>query len=324
MDFWKGKNVLVTGGTGFVGSHLVERLLEEKAHVTATTYHSESSGKLKDIHHTNLSLFAGDLKNYNLCLMATKDKDVVMNLAALVGGVQYNLAHPATLFKENLGTFLNVIESSRQNNVDRFLVVSSACVYPRDSSVPTPETEGFKDWPEPTNEGYGMSKRMQEYLGMKYAHEYGMKVAIARPFNTYGPRDKFDQKMSHVIPGLIRRVFEGENPLKVWGSGKQTRSFIYVSDFVEGLMLTAEKYCAADPLNIGTSEEVTVKHLIESIVEIAGTKTKIEFDITKAEGQPRRTCDTTKALEKIGFKAKIGLREGLEKTIEWYLKNGKA
>ena len=324
MNFWKGKNVLVTGGSGFVGSHIVERLLEDKAHVTATASSSDSPGKLKGIHHTNLSIIAGDLNNYNLCLMATKDKDVVMNLAALVGGVQYNLSHPATLFRENLGTFLNVIEASRQNKVDRFLAVSSACVYPRNASVPTPETEGFKDWPEKTNEGYGMSKRMQEYLARQYYEEYGMKVAIARPFNTYGPRDKFNPKMSHVIPGLIKRVLDGENPLKVWGSGRQTRSFIYVSDFVEGLMLTTEKYCVADPLNIGTSEEVTVSRLIENIINIAGTKTKIEFDTTKAEGQPRRTCDTTKALEKIGFKAKVPLREGLEKTIEWYLKNGKA
>ena len=159
---------------------------------------------------------------------------------------------------------------------------------------------------------------------MKYAEEYGMKIAIARPFNTYGPRDKFDPKMSHVIPGLIKRVVDGENPLKVWGDGKQTRSFIYISDFVEGLMLTAEKYAVADPLNIGSDEEITIGDLSQHIIDIAGTKATIEFDTTKPTGQPRRTCDTRKAYKETGFQAKVSIKEGLEKTIDWYLKHGKA
>ena len=325
MSFWKWKKVLVTGGNGFVGSHLVERLMQEGAIVTATVHNN--IGKLKSLPQPPKlpsMISAGDLHNKDYCRMITEYQDVVMHLAALVGGVQYNSAHPAMLFRENLSLHMNVLEAARQNKVERFLTVSSACIYPRNASVPTPEGEGFKDWPEKTNEGYGMAKRMQEYIAMKYAEEYGMNIAIARPFNTYGPRDKFDPAVSHVIPGLIKRVTDGENPLKVWGTGEQTRSFIYVSDFVDGLMLTAEKYCTADPLNIGADEEITVKALVETIIDIAGTGTKIEFDATKPSGQPRRACDTTKAYEKIGFRAKVPIREGLQKTVEWYLKNGKA
>ncbi len=330
MSFWKDKKVLITGGNGFVGSHMVERLVQEGAKVTSTL-----CGLQKNLNEAymntvtqypgwaDMRIMPGNLKEMEYCMRVTKDQDVVMHLAALVGGIQYNSTHPATLFRENLSAYMNVLEAARQNNAERFLTVSSACVYPRNASIPTPEEEGFNEWPEPTNEGYGMSKRMEEYLARKYFEEYGMKIAIARPYNTYGPRDKFDPEVSHVIPGLIKRVVGGENPLKVWGTGEQTRSFIYVSDFVEGLMLTAEKYCVADALNIGTSEEVKIKDLIAMIIAAAGTDTKIEFDTSKLEGQPRRTCDTKKAYEKIGFEAKVSLREGLEKTIGWYIQHGK-
>ncbi|MFH1333370.1 MAG: NAD-dependent epimerase/dehydratase family protein [archaeon] len=318
MNFWKGKKVLVTGGEGFVGSHLLDKLIEERAIVTSTFH--KSIENLKDL-SLGARLIRGDLKDYKFCKRVTKNKDVVISLAAIVGGVHYNSKHPASLFRDNLQPYINVLEASRENNVERFLTVSSACIYPRDASVPTKEKEGFDGWPEKTNEGYGMSKRMQEYLAKKYNEEYGMKIAIARPYNTYGPRDKFDPSVSHVIPALIKRVVDGENPLMPWGSGNQTRSFIYISDFIEGLMLTTEKYACADPLNIGTSEEVTIRYLVENIIDIVGTDTKLEFDTSKPEGQPRRTCDTTKAYEKIGFEAKIPLREGLEKTIGWYLKN---
>lgn len=320
MNFWEGKKVLVTGGGGFVGSHLIERLMKEGAIVTSTVYKDE--GKLKFL-KTPPIVLQGDLKDFEFCKKATEGQDVVMSLAALVGGIQYNTVHSATLFRENLLPFMNILEATRQNQVERFLTVSSACVYAREASIPTKEEEGFDGFPEKGNEGYGMSKRMQEYLSMKYKEEFGMKIAIARPFNTYGPRDKFEPEVSHVIPALIRRVAEGENPLRVWGSGNQTRSFIYISDFVEGLMLTAEKYPEADPLNIGTSEEVTIRELVETIIKTVGSNTKIEFDTTKPEGQPRRTCDIAKAYEKTGFKAKVLLRDGLKETINWYLKYGR-
>ena len=151
--------------------------------------------------------------------------------------------------------------------------------------------------------------------------EYGLKVAIARPYNAYGPKDNFDPKISHVIPGIIKRVFDGENPLVVWGSGKQTRSFLYVEDLARGLLETVEKYPEADPVNIGTDEEVTIANLAKMIVELSGKKTKIVFDTAKPDGQPRRNCDTKKAKAKIGFEAQINLEKGLKKTIDWYRKN---
>ena len=219
---------------------------------------------------------------------------------------------------DNIQIAKNLIEASLKNNVERFLVVSSACVYPRHCLIPTPEEEGFKDDPEPTNLGYGWAKRVMELMGRFYEMEYGMKVGIARPYNAYGPRDDFDPATSHVIPGIIRRVFEGENPLVVWGSGKQTRSFLYVEDFARGLIEVIEKYPKADPINIGTDEEITIGDLAKMIVELSGKEIEIKFDTEKPDGQPRRNCDTKKAKKLAGFEAKTKLKIGLRETILWY------
>lgn len=241
-----------------------------------------------------------------------------MNLAARVAGVQYNIDHPAEMFRDNMAIFLNVIEAARATGVQRFLVVSSACVYPRGCTIPTPEEEGFAGEPEPTNLGYGWAKRMEEFLGRAYAQEYGLSVAIARPYNAYGPRDNFSPESSHVIPALIRRVMDGENPLRVWGSGDQTRSFLYVADFVEGLMAVAERYPHADPVNLGSTEEVTLRDLAHLVVSLCGSPARVEFDPGKPEGQHRRACDTRKAGRVLGFRARVRLRDGLHETIEWY------
>lgn len=218
----------------------------------------------------------------------------------------------------NIQIFMNMLESSRKLDVERFLTVSSACVYPRHCTIPTPEEEGFLSVPEPTNEGYGWAKRMEEFLSMTYKTEYGMKIAIARPYNAYGPRDNFDPKSSHVIPSLIKRVLDGENPLDVWGSGNQTRSFLYVEDFVEGILLTCEKYAVADPVNIGSDDETTIRDLVNLILNICKCDSKVIFDRSKPEGQPRRKCDTTKAKKVLGFEARTPLKEGLKNTIDWY------
>jgi len=200
-------------------------------------------------------------------------------------------------------------------------VVSSACAYPRDAKIPTPESEGTRGEPELTNAGYGWAKRMQEYAGRAYAQEYGMKIAIARPFNAYGPRDDFgNAEGSHVIPGLIQRVFSGENPLVVWGTGKPTRTFLYVTDFARGLMEVAEHYAVADPVNLGTDEEISIGELAKLVIELSGKKLKVAFDASKPDGQPRRNCDTTKAGHVLQWRAQVPLREGLKKTIEWYLR----
>ena len=176
----------------------------------------------------------------------------------------------------------------------------------------------MKGEPEPTNGGYGWAKRMAELLGIYYAQEFGMKVGIVRPYNAYGPRDHFDPESSHVIPALIKRIMDGENPIVVWGSGKQSRAFLYVDDFAEGLIQAIEKYPVPDPVNIGTDEEISIGNLVKKILQISKSKARVVFDTSKPDGSPRRNCDNTKAKEKIGFTAQTSLTHGLEKTIQWY------
>jgi len=323
MSYWKNKCVVVTGGAGFIGSHAVEMLVERGAKVVV----ADKSEKAITANLVNVikevEVDRADLFNLDECVRVTKNADVILNIAAKVAGIAYNMANQGEMFFDNVKLNANMLEAARVNSVRRFLVVSSACVYPRHCAIPTPETEGMRLLPEPTNEGYGLSKRMQEAQGMAYAREFGMEVAIARPYNAYGPRDCFDPEKSHVIPALIKRVMDGEDPVVVWGDGEQSRAFLYVEDFARGLIEVCEKYPAADPVNIGTDEEVKVKDLVKMIVEIAGVKSKIVFDTTKPSGQPRRNCDNRKAVEKVGYKAQFKLKDGLKKTVEWYKKERK-
>lgn len=317
-NFWNKKKVLVTGGAGFIGSHVVEKLMAKGADVSVLD--NLQNGNLDNLKYVKLHtrFIMGDCRDEIVVQKACRDKDIVMNLAARVGGIEYNGMHQATMLRDNLGIATTVIEAARKASVERFLVVSSACVYPHNCSVPTPESEGFLDEPEPTNGGYGWAKRMAEMLGKYYHEEFGMKVGIARPYNCYGPRDHFDPKYSHVIPALIKRIFDGEDPVLVWGSGEQTRAFLYVDDLAQGLLLAIEKDPTPDPLNIGTDEEISIKDLIEKIIRISGMRRRVVFDISKPDGSPRRNSDSRKAKEKIDFKAKVSLDEGLAKTITWY------
>jgi len=317
-NFWSGKKVLVTGGTGFIGSHVVEKLVKRGAKVYVLD--NLMNGAIKNIFNlkNEVEFLNGDCTNEAQALSACRNKDVIMNLAARVGGIEYNRTHQATMLRDNLLIASTMIESARKAGVGRFLVVSSACVYPHSCSVPTPESEGFLEEPEETNGGYGWAKRMAEKLGMYYNEEFGMKVGIVRPYNCYGPRDHFDPKTSHVIPALIKRVFDGENPVTVWGSGKQTRAFLYVEDLAEGMILAVEKYPVPDPVNLGTDEEVEIRDLIRKIIKISGVDAEIEFDTSKPDGSPRRNSDNSKMYDKIGFSAKTKLDDGLKKTIEWY------
>lgn len=320
-DFWKQKKVLVTGGTGFIGSHVVEKLVEKGAYVT--TLDRMRGGKIRNIGYLadKVNILSGDCADMDAARNACRRQDIVMNLAAKVGGIAYNRTHQATMLSDNLAIATTMMEAARREDVGRFLVVSSACIYPSDAVIPTPETEGFRGEPEPTNGGYGWAKRMAEKLGMYYQEQYGMKVGIVRPYNAYGPRDHFDPESSHVIAAIIKRVFDDENPLKVWGSGNQTRAFLYVEDFAHGLIEAIEKYPIADPVNIGTDEEVSIRELVEMIVKLSGKKTEITFDTSKPDGSPRRNSDNIKAKEHVGFVAHTSLAEGLKRTIEWYRTN---
>jgi GDP-L-fucose synthase len=321
VNFWKNKKVLVTGGAGFVGSHVVELLVEKGARTVVID--NLESGTLENLSHVRdeAEYINGDLHNCDVCIHACKGMDVVLNVAAKVGGIYFNKRHPGAMFRDNVLINTNMLEAARLNDVERFLVVSSACVYSRHCKIPTPETEGFEGVPEPTNDGYGWSKRMAEFQANAYAREFGMKIAIVRPYNAYGPRDHFDPEKSHVIPALIKRVFDGENPLAVWGDGEQSRAFLYVTDLARGLLEVTEKYAETDPLNIGTEEEIKIKDLVSLIFKFSGFNHKVSFDTSKPSGQPRRNCDNTKAMAKAGFRAKVKLEDGLKKTIEWYIAN---
>ncbi len=321
ISFFEHKNVLVTGGSGFIGSHVVEQLLLLKANPIIIS-RNKSPKYLKNL--KGIKTFIGDLNDKTFVSNCINQSHVVMHLAASVAGIEYNKNHPATIFKDNMEMFMNTIHAAAESNaIERFLVTSSACVYPRHCSIPTKEEEGEKGEPEPTNSGYGWSKRMEEYLGKKYNEEYGLKVAIARPYNAYGPRDNFSPAMSHVIPSLIKKAFDAENDiLKVWGDGTHSRSFLYVDDFARGLIEVTSRYDCADAINIGANEEISIKELAFKICDQVnihkGTKLKPMFDDKGITGQPRRKCDVTKLKKKLNFTTNTSFDDGLSKTIEWY------
>lgn len=318
-NFWEDKKVLVTGGGGFIGSHLVDRLLKYGAKVRVV---GRSEKPINLIHcFKKIDYMRADLSKMENCLRAVHGMDIVFHLASKVAGIKYNFAHPGEMFATNTLLSLIMLEASRLENVERYQCTSSICVYPRYCKVPTPETEGFKGDPEPTVLGYGWAKRVAELQAKLYAKEYGMKIAIIRPTNAYGPRDNFSPETSHVIPALIRKVYESKGQIIVWGSGNQTRSFIYVEDLARAMMEVTEKYAVADPINIGTDEEVTIKELVNLILEISRKKLIVKFNPEKPEGQPRKFADITKAKEKIDWKPRFTLKEGLKKTIKWYEKS---
>jgi GDP-L-fucose synthase len=265
-----------------------------------------------------------DLSNQQGARTCLKGKDVVLHLAAAKGGgIVHSMAHHGSLFRDNLLSFINVIEAARQEAMPRFLVVSSACVYPRELEIPIREDDGFTGVPEPTNAGYGWSKRMEEYMALAYADEFGMNVGIVRPFNAFGPRDDFFHVTNHVIPGLITRLFAGENPLVVWGTGRQTRSFLYVTDFARGVLMAGARTDVKGPLNLCAEEEISIGDLARLIVEASGQHVPIRFDTSKPDGQPRRAGDGRQAKAQLGFSAQVPLLEGIRRTIDWYKKEQK-
>lgn len=316
--FYRDKKVVVTGGAGFVGSYVVESLVGLGARVRVPVRKSTRLDYLRDV-EGDIEIIDADLFEPAAAALAVQGQDIVLHLAAAKGGgIEHSMAHHGSLFRDNIRIATNMIDAVRDAPEIRFVSVSSACVYPRHSTMPIPEEDGFRDVPEPTNAGYGWSKRMQEFLATSFAEEFGLDICIVRPFNTYGPRDDFFAEMNHVIPGLVIRVVSGENPLIVWGTGKQTRSFLFVKDCALGILLAGACSGVTGPLNLGGNEETSIGELAELISEAAGAELEIRFDTAKPDGQPRRACDTRLARERLGFDAPTPLREGLRQAVEWY------
>jgi len=294
--------VLVTGGGGFVGSHLVERL--------------QARGD---------EPFVARRRDYDLTtwdgaeqLFADARPELVFHLAAEVGGIGANRANPGRYWYANLMMGAHVLELSRQHGVAKLVVAGTVCSYPKFAPVPFSETSLWDGYPEETNAPYGVAKKAVLVGAQAYRDQYGLRTAYVLPANLYGPRDNFDLDTSHVIPALIRKMVESTGEVVLWGDGSPTREFLYVDDCVEGLALAAERYDGADPVNLGTGEEIAIGDLARLVRDATGFTGTIRWDTSKPNGQPRRRLDTTRAEELFGFTAAVPLEEGLARTVAWY------
>lgn len=317
MTFWTGKNVCVTGGAGFVGSYLTEQLVAAGARVTVAespACHTARIASVKD----EVALVCGDLQLADTADRATAGQDVVMHLAGKVASIQYNRTHHAEMFSTNMQLAVQVMQAAARNGAGRFLVVSSGVVYPETTDAPIDEDQAEGAAPEDPNAGYGWAKRMSERLGAFYHQESSMKVAVCRPFNIYGPRDHWDERISHVIPALIKRIVDGEDPVKVWGSGNQIRSFLHAADAATAMRLIVEKAQGPEPINVAHPREVSIRELTYLIMQAAGCRPRIEFDTSKPDGHPRRTAALSRLQQVTGWLPQISLQEGLGQTVEEY------
>ncbi len=318
--FWTGKRVLVGGGCGFLGSYLVPQLVEAGAVISVVdNLENGYRDNLKPV-EKHIKFIEADLRDPAVCDRVTRGQDLVMNLAAKAFGMEYSRSHNGEMLVHNLLCTLTLLEAARRNGVGHYLVVSSSCVYPDDAPVPTPELPVFTGMPERVNEGYGWAKRIQELAGMYYARDYGMKISIVRPFNPYGGHYRWgSEDKAHVIPALVKRIMDGENPLRVWGSGRQRRNFLHASDATRLMMIIVEKELVATPINIGYDDDIAIADLVNLICEVSGKRPTVEFDISKPEGRFRKCTDAT-LLRKVtdGYVPRVNLPEGIAEMIEWY------
>jgi GDP-L-fucose synthase len=307
-EFWQGKRILVTGGAGFLGTHLVTRLIETR-NVDAQQIVIPRS---RDI----------DLKKLEDSRRILEGADIVIHLAARVGGIGFNQENPGSLFYDNVLMGVNMIEGARQAQVAKFVQVGTVCAYPKYAPVPFKEDDLWNGYPEETNAPYGIAKKSLLVMAQAYRQQYGMNIIYLLPVNLYGPGDNFDLRSSHVIPALVRKFVEsvenGRDRVALWGTGRASREFLYVEDAAEGIILATERYNKGLPVNLGTGEELTIEELARTIGEITGFRGKLEWTPSKPDGQPRRRLDTTRAEHEFGFRAKTKLKDGLTKTIEWY------
>jgi len=307
MGFWTQRRVLVTGGAGFLGSFVVDKLRERGCQYIFVPRSSDYD--LRDIQAIRR-------------VLADSKPDIVIHLAARVGGIGANRARPAEFFYDNLLMGIQLLHESWRAGVEKFVAIGTVCAYPKFTPVPFKEEELWNGYPEETNAPYGLAKKMLLVQSQAYRSQYGFNSIYLLPVNLYGPRDNFDLETSHVIPAIIRKCLEAiarrDDYIIVWGTGQATREFLYVEDAAEGILLAAEHYNASDPVNLGSGMEISIRDLVHLIAKLTGFTGEIIWDTTKPDGQPRRCLDITKAERLFGFRAKTSFEEGLRKTIEWY------
>ena len=311
---YSDKNILVTGGTGMIGSHLVELLLEKNANVRIVAHEREIPPELED---KGLDVVSGDLTEKKFVEESMKGMDYVFHLAAYTGGLGRTSTHPASTLTPNLIMDGNILECAKNEGIERFLYASCTCVYPNDEKT-LEEEDAWKGNPPEVHASYSWSKRMGERQAIAYHKEYGMNIAIVRPSNSYGPRDSDDLETAHALGSLIMKAINKMDPFVIWGDGNPIREYIYARDAAKGMLLAMENYCVGDPINLASGEFVSISELARKILKLTNTSPEIKFDKEKPSGQKRRVLSNKKAKEKIGFVAETSLDAGIEKTIKWY------
>ncbi|MCU0633194.1 MAG: GDP-L-fucose synthase [Methanolinea sp.] len=310
MTFWDRKRVLITGGAGFLGTAIQEHL-----HLQGVERDQLFIPRSRDL----------DLRKWENCQKAVKGRDIIIHLAAKVGGIGFNQKFPAELFYDNAIMGIQIIEAARQAEVEKCVILGTVCAYPKFTPVPFREENLWNGYPEETNAPYGLAKKMLLVQSQAYRQQYGFNSIYLLPVNLYGPRDNFNPESSHVIPALIKKFTEAvrddQKVVEVWGTGSASREFLYVDDAARAVVLAAERYNKPDPVNIGAGNEISIRKLVGIIARYTGFKGEISWDTSKPDGQPRRGLDVSRAEREFGFRATTSFEEGLKKTIDWYLKS---